>query len=137
LLSAGALIDQSDALNEAARLGHDRIMQSLLRAGADVNNTTALGEPPLYTACNKGHENVVQTLLQDRNINVNQPDELGRTPLHIAVSREHDAIVSRLLNKPGIDVNHADKDGFTPLFISQIHGYTVIEQALRAHGAIN
>lgn len=135
LLSAGALIDQTIALNEAARLGEVRIMQTLLRAGADVNNTNVYGEPPLYTACKNGHENVVQTLLQDRNINVNQVDERGRIPLHTATSRNYATIVSRLLNKPGIDVNHADMDGFTPLFISQIHGYTALEQALRAHGA--
>ena len=87
LLSAGALPDglpgHVPPLVVATVVGDIAIMDTLLRAGADVVATTASGETALHYAAGELHLNAAACLLVN-NAQVNAVDDLGRTPLHWA-----------------------------------------------------
>ena len=72
------------ALHAASRLNHLKIVQSLLRHGADVNAPGLWGRAPLLFASENGHLEVVQWLLE-HGAEVNAEDEVDNwTSLHLA-----------------------------------------------------
>lgn len=81
--------------------GYNGIALALLAAGADVyaiamNITEGTRCTPLYWACYKGLEEVVQALI-DKGSVANTQDSLGRTPLMVADQRGNDAVSMCLL----------------------------------------
>ncbi|CDZ79492.1 ankyrin repeat protein [Legionella massiliensis] len=109
----------------------------LLRAGANVNQADPRGITPLFVAAAKGHDKVVEQLLQAVGIDVNQAPQSGFTPLHIAAQNGHDKVVEQLLQAVGIDVNQANQRGFTPLCSAVFYGHVrVVEQLLQARGIV-
>ena len=89
------------ALQRAAYGGHGRAVGALLGAGADVHLADSNGQTPLYLAAQKGHDAVVQVLLQVEGVAVNQAQETGVTPLFIAAEKGHEAVVQMLLQVEG------------------------------------
>ena len=77
----------------------------------EVNNKQ---ESPLFTACKKGNEEIVELLLA-ANADVNKADNNGCTPLAKAAYYGHTKIVEALLQTKGININSIDKWGETPL----------------------
>ena len=72
---------------------------------------------PLYAACEKGHEGIVQALLNN-NAKVNFCTENGKSPLHIASQNGHNETVELLL-KNNAEVNvYTTKKGTSPLYIA-------------------
>ncbi len=65
--------------------GHTDCVKHLLKAGADVNHKTILGETLLMLAVRK-NDCVFLEQLQAGGAGVNQPDEHGNTALMLAIS---------------------------------------------------
>ncbi|XP_046551962.1 putative ankyrin repeat protein RF_0381 isoform X2 [Haliotis rubra] len=116
------------------------IVETLLKAGADINAKDDKGKTPLMTAIEgiskqrEGESNLIPQLIA-RGANVNAQDSVGQTPLMMAVAAGHD--ISPLLTT-GADVNSKNKSGKTALhFVSRNrHGFdTTIIQKLIAAGA--
>ncbi|KAJ2913189.1 hypothetical protein MD484_g7238, partial [Candolleomyces efflorescens] len=63
----------------------------------DVNRGTC---PALIKACSKGHENLVERLLEREGIDVNVEDAKGWSPLTCAAFIGHESICSSLLGRP-------------------------------------
>jgi ankyrin repeat domain-containing protein 17 len=61
-IEAGA----STPLMEASQEGHLELVRYLLTQGADVNATTTTGDSALTYACENGHTDVAELLLQYR-----------------------------------------------------------------------
>lgn len=59
-----AVTGRMTALHHAAQEGHDKIVNILLRLGADVNAEDSSGNTPLLVATRKGHLDVATRLLQ-------------------------------------------------------------------------
>ncbi|XP_043595634.1 nuclear factor NF-kappa-B p110 subunit [Bombus pyrosoma] len=73
-------------LHLAAEAGSYDAVCSLIRAGANVNNTDmSYGRTALHIAVEGGHKNVVEYLLKKTNILVNKRNFSGNTALHTAV----------------------------------------------------
>lgn len=64
----------------------------------------------LHIAAQRGHEQIIQVLLQSGNMDVNQQDSDGRTPLLHAVMQNREPVV-RLLLKQGARIGISDCDG--------------------------
>ena len=78
---------------------------------------------PLYLACQKGHYDTVQLLLDkinqrsDNRADINIRDSNGGNILHVACFKGHTNIV-RFLIDLGMNVNEQYNDGFTPLYLA-------------------
>lgn len=66
LLKAGAHLElgASTPLMEAAQEGHLELLRYLISQGANVNAKTATGDTALTYACENGHSDVAELLLQ-------------------------------------------------------------------------
>lgn len=104
--------DTSWTIFDTCKEGKMKDLVQALETGTDVNVCDEEGMSLLHWACDRGHEDIVDILL-NKNCDVNLRATDGQTPLHYAVSCEYVTIVQRLLD------HHADpsikcNDGDTP-----------------------
>jgi len=105
------------ALVFAAREGDLESAEYLLRAGANVNQTTEYGWTPLLTATNNRHYQLA-SLLIEWGADVNTPNKGGWTPLYIATD-------NRNIEGGDYPVPKADMDHLAFIKILLDHGANV------------
>ncbi len=123
----------------AARCGCLEAMESLVKAGADVNWSTAAGTA-LDAAAGAGKFDAVTWLLE-RSAGPRAADGQGRTPLHLAAEAGFDKIAVRLVER-GADVDAKDKSGRTPLHlaveaVAKGHTADTVRALLGANASVN
>ena len=91
------------ALMWAASTGHDDMVSSLIKSGADIHIKDKDGLTALLLAVKAGHESVI-SLLVDSGADINQLDNDGWTAL-IMAARFGDVNLVDLLIDSGADVN--------------------------------
>lgn len=143
LLEAGADVNMRDKRLDnpflyAGAEGYLDILKLAWAVGADPKITNRFGGTALIPACERGHVEVVNYLLNETTVDVNHINNLGWTCLLEAVilsdgGPAHQEIV-RMVIEHGADVNIADKDGVTPLQHATRQGFTEITQILRDAG---
>ena len=76
----------------AAYKGHDKIIQLLIAAKADVNPLDKLKIAPLHLAAREGHLDAVKVLLDNKaDVGVKiGGDEYGDNPLDLAIENGHE-----------------------------------------------
>ncbi|XP_041073393.1 ankyrin repeat and SOCS box protein 3 isoform X3 [Carcharodon carcharias] len=122
------------ALHLAAKCGHLKIVQILLKAGADPNAVTNENITPLFLATEKGHIAVARTLLR-HGARINGPHSACLwSVLHQAAYQEHLDILMLLLEK-GADKEARDDYGITPLFLAAQYGKLESLRVLLQHGS--
>lgn len=80
----------------AASAGREKVVNTLLTEGANVNATTQEGHSALQYAASKNWKSICAALLE-KDVNVNISDKRGATPLHRAASKGNIAIVKLLV----------------------------------------
>ncbi|XP_068428911.1 ankyrin repeat domain-containing protein 50 [Clinocottus analis] len=126
----------------AAYEGHDDIVELLLEAGADVDETAgpdgnvpaAAAVTPLLAAAAMGHMKTVSRLLF-WGAAVDAIDCEGRTALCLAAARGSVEVVRALLER-GLDENHKDDLGWTPLHAAACEGHRAVCAALTEQGSM-
>ena len=104
-------------LQLATTLGQDTVVDALIQAGADVNQTTlSYGYPPLVIASRKSNEKIVSLLLA-AGADPHKSSVDGDMPLFQASWNNSVPIVRRLL-RAKTDPNRATKDGETALLMA-------------------
>ncbi|KAM5148479.1 acyl-CoA-binding domain-containing protein 6 [Mantella aurantiaca] len=93
--------------NDVSRISH-----ALATGAIDVNVADVEGRSLLHWACDRGHIELVSTLLF-HNAHINMQDSEGQTPLHYAAACEFGDIADLLLDH-GADPSLVDNDGFQP-----------------------
>ena len=96
-----------------------KIVQLLLKNGADVDNGNSIGVTPLMQACHEGSEETAALLLK-YNADVEARDNDGRTAIFYAVTRHvspSDDFV-KMLYKAGADLDAVNNNGHTPLTVT-------------------
>jgi len=81
----------------ASKIGDLEALRKAVAGGAQVDKADDLGNTPLHYACNAGHVDVVQELLNTYGATVNAVNSAGDTPLHKAAARGHAEVVKALL----------------------------------------
>ena len=94
-------------LHLAAEMGHEVIVRSLLRSGADKDGLESENRTPLHLAARRGHLAVAEALM-DAGASVNLRDAYGETVLAAAARYNHDDVV-RAIVRHGADVNDREK----------------------------
>lgn len=124
----------------AAYEGHDEVLELLLEAGADVDETAG-SQPsavatvtPLLAAASMGHASAVNRVLF-WGAAVDTIDGEGRTALCLAAARGSVEVVRALLDR-GLDENHKDDLGWTPLHAAACEGHRTVCAALTERGSM-
>jgi ankyrin repeat protein len=105
--------DGISALMEASIMGHGKIVDYLIDAGATVDQTAESGITALWLAAGEGQTDVLKTLLK-KNADASNTRSDGITALMTAAVGGHvDAV--KLLLENAADPTAADKDGLTAL----------------------
>lgn len=128
------LLERGEAVLNASRGGHIKLLELLLENDAKVNYCDQYGLTALHVAAIKGHKDEAM-LLVEHGSELDSQDAEGHTPLHLAVESGNKDMVELLLNR-GADVNARSKKGATPVYISQLLKCDNITELLLASGAI-
>eukprot|EP00300_Choanocystis_sp_HF-7_P011710 c17582_g1_i3.p1 GENE.c17582_g1_i3~~c17582_g1_i3.p1 ORF type:complete len:1068 (-),score=285.05 c17582_g1_i3:954-4079(-) len=97
-------------LHCAARKGHKRTIQMLLKYQARLGATDLQQMTPLHLACLEGRLSAVVTLIES-DAKLGLTNKKGRTPLHLAAMNNHAEVVELLITKYKADIAQVDKDG--------------------------
>lgn len=122
-----------DDFIKAIEKGNVREVDSLLKAGADVNASGNDGKTPLMVAAKKGHSDIA-LLLINKGAEVNATNSNGTTAL-MFFSAHGDVNVVRLLYDKGAKTDTIDKDGWTALARAAEGGHIEVLRALIKAGA--
>lgn len=107
---------EATALIEAARMGHHRIVMTLLRANAVVDRRDRAGRTALSWASNSNKAPDVVQMLLNEGADVNtQGGPTDTTPLQSAAKGGPLSVVKVLLEN-GADINKQNKRGMTALY---------------------
>jgi FOG: Ankyrin repeat len=104
------------------------IIETFLRAGADVSIRDNNGRTPFHYATEKGYEAIVKALLRTDAHGVGIPDNSGMTPMLLAALYGHAGLITIFL-----DVYaslKADNSGMTPLHLAAQEGHLGCVKAL-------
>ncbi|CAB0040198.1 unnamed protein product [Trichogramma brassicae] len=125
-------IDALDKLGQtplhlALGTGKKKMVECLLRNGADPNIADAEGLTSLQLICGTTYDdNSAEKFIQicddmQLTMRIDALDKLGRTPLHLALRNEKHKMVECLLRN-GTDPNIADAEGLTSLHLIALRG---------------
>ena len=118
------MVDNCRVLWHAAAAGHAGIIELLLNVhkelikfgfGINTNVRVADGSTALFVACERGFADVVETLLDCREVDVNAFDDSNTTPLNVACYDGRKDVVKLLLSIYEVDLTIKDDWGDTAL----------------------
>ena len=109
------------------------VVQSLVKAGAEVNPRTRDGSTPLMMAVNFGSVPMIKTLLAG-GADVNFRIFNGYTALMVASDR-HEPAIARILIAAGADVNAKNNFGETALYLAMKEENSEVVAVLKRAGA--
>ena len=127
-------------LHSAAYLGCVEIVVALLETNQwDVQATDFHGNTAIIWAARRGHEGVVQVLLERKDVNPNTPNnEYGQTPLSWATKNGYEGVVKMLLGHNGINPDKPDTYyGQTPLSWAAENGHEGVVRMLLGRNGVN
>ncbi|MGB7872945.1 MAG: ankyrin repeat domain-containing protein [Anaerolineales bacterium] len=116
----------------AAYFGHEKVVEYLIKAGAEVNSPSknALGVTPLQSAVAGGHLEIIRLLLT-AGASPNVREGGGYTPLHTA-AYNGDAEIVRNLIFGGADLEAKSDKKETPLDMARKSGHDEVVNLLNA-----
>lgn len=107
----------------------DNVKEALKNEDIEVNCTAGM-LTPLVMACSNGHVEIIELLLQSKNISINQPSADGWLPLSAACYQGHLQVVKVLVEQPNILINEARATSSTPLGFACANGHLEIVKFL-------
>ncbi|KAF1343612.1 hypothetical protein BDV97DRAFT_364708 [Delphinella strobiligena] len=110
--------------------GCNRVIRTLLAAGANPNAQDCTGRTALHEALRLGEHDIVLQLSRADRFNPNVREYNGNTALHEAFTAGRLDDVKLLLRIPSLDPDQQDKDGRTALFVCAVCGYADIFKTL-------
>eukprot|EP00074_Homo_sapiens_P079232 XP_011540535.1 espin isoform X3 [Homo sapiens] len=99
-----------------------------------VNAQTKNGATPLYLACQEGHLEVTQYLVQECGADPHARAHDGMTPLHAAAQMGHSPVIVWLVSCTDVSLSEQDKDGATAMHFAASRGHTKVLSWLLLHG---
>ena len=124
--------DGYQPLGLAAYFGHEKVVEYLIKAGAEVNSPSknALGVTPLQSAVAGGHLEITHLLLT-AGASPNVREGGGYTPLHTA-AHNGDVEIVRSLLFGGADLEAKSDKKETPLDMARKAGHDEVANLLNA-----
>lgn len=100
-----------------------------------MNRQSSVGWTPLLIACNRGHMDLVNTLLAN-HARVDVFDNEGRSALHLAAEHGYLQVCDALITNKAF-INSKSRVGRTALHLAAMNGYTeLVKFLIRDHNAV-
>ncbi|KAJ4828427.1 Acyl-CoA-binding domain-containing protein 1 [Turnera subulata] len=115
-----------DALHAFAREGDADNLLKCINDGVSVDVKDSEGRTPLHWAVDRGHFNIVESLV-GKNADINAKDNEGQTPLHYAAVCEREGIAEFLV-KHNADTHIKDNDGIAASDLCELN-WACLQQA--------
>ncbi|MDE1151385.1 MAG: ankyrin repeat domain-containing protein [Micavibrio sp.] len=136
----GNTVNGRTLLHRACEKGKPRIVEALIKAGANANELTENGSTPLLIAIYARQAEVANVLLsfpevvQGVNEFFPQTDPKKRNAFQVAVEHRQSGTVAMMLTT-GSNVNACDAEGLSPLHHAVLAGDAALVKTLLQHGA--
>jgi ankyrin repeat protein len=117
----------------ASHRGSDKIVDMLLRHGADVNSQSKSTCSPSFNVRENGGSMITSLLRMNDPIQRGSDSNLF-SPLYVASAQGHFPVVKTLLYH-GAKVDALDKHSFSPLYTACLHGHFDVAKILLQKGA--
>ncbi|XP_010563684.1 PREDICTED: espin [Haliaeetus leucocephalus] len=95
---------------------------------------TKTGATPLYLACQEGHLEIIQYLVQDCGADPHARAHDGMTPLHAAAQMGHNTIIVWLMSFTTVSLSERDAEGATAMHFAASRGHAKVLSWLLLHG---
>lgn len=123
LLENGAHVnvvcDNYSPLFKASSIGCPKVVELLLKYGADIEFTDVLNHTSLMIACKNKHYEVVEVLLKN-SAEMNKQTNNGNTALHLCVDKGDLKLINLLLTN-GAKLNIPNEKKLTPLMVASLN----------------
>ena len=131
--------DINNALIYAVKQGDKEDVELLIKNGADVNIKDSNGNPVLYLACLKKHEDILLLLIRNgANVNATIPPSGQPILMSLVAQGMSYADIIELLIKNGADVNiksnYKGINGITPLVLAIVDRDFEMIKLLKGNG---
>ena len=111
-------------LHASAELGRIEIFKLIIQKAENKNPETISGSTPMHIAAWKGHNQIIQVLMEDDRVGEKNPAKKdGTTPLHLAASCGN-AETCKIIMQHTQERSPADTYGGTPLHAAAVSGHT-------------
>ena len=120
-------------LSHATNARNTRVVQLLLKLGANPNIPNHIGSYPVHDAATNGHVPTLRVLLES-GADPSVADRDQAHPLHMVADRGSERAM-RLLIEHGADVNALDMEQKRPLHVAAAQGHETAVRLLIDHGA--
>ncbi|KAI8156328.1 putative ankyrin repeat protein [Colletotrichum sp. SAR 10_70] len=118
-------------IHQAAHLGQNDVIATMIKAGVDLDTRTWPGYTPLFFAAEAGHVATVRLLLAGGAHLRERSKSCGNL---LFVSTAHPAMMKFLIEL-GLDPNERDHHGATPLHYAALNGHATTVKLLLQRGA--
>ena len=105
-----------------------KIVEFLVKNGADLLKPNRHGDAPIHTACQYSRLDILKMLLENRDCDPNQQNGSGDMPLHIVCRMSTGSklpFLKMLLSTPGINPEIANYEGRTPIEVAGINYFAI------------
>ncbi|XP_067653296.1 ankyrin repeat domain-containing protein 50-like [Haliotis asinina] len=106
--------NQRTPVTVAAYKGHKKVVELLVKHGADLSLATAKGNSILHMACSQGEYDVVKYLVALNSVDINSRGNKQMTPVMLAAEKGYKNVVQLLVDN-GARLPLKDNDGKTLL----------------------
>ncbi|PKK17293.1 espin, partial [Columba livia] len=102
--------------------------------GSTLSAQTKTGATPLYLACQEGHLEIIQYLVQDCGADPHARAHDGMTPLHAAAQMGHNTVIVWLMSFTTVSLSERDAEGATAMHFAASRGHAKVLSWLLLHG---
>ena len=126
------LSDPDSLLFDAIDRNDSEAVQCALKDGAKINGSRA--HAPLFAACERGHDQIVRTLLDAGSVTHDIYSINGKTAVLVACTYGHLTVVQILIDHDSDLLEKPDFRGWTPFLFACYYGHSDICQFLLDRG---
>lgn len=117
----------------AIRNDYEKIAQTLIQKGADVNARNKEQWTPIHLAAYNGNAEMMDLLLAN-GAKLDLVNDIQQSPLHLAIQNGNMKTVEKLLDL-GVAIDRPDKNGYTPLMYAAAQGKIKLVKLLLDRGS--
>ncbi len=130
-ISLNSFFKGKTPLHTAASKGQNKMVELLIKSGADVNFCNKEGMSAIHFAAQNGHISVFEALKKSPKFDINKTDNRGQTALHYSIINNHTDLAKTLINNSNCNISLKDEFGQTALHkTTQNDNYQISKELL-------